>query len=648
MRDDDQAKEGRAGSEIEPLRDAIAVMLPDRYSPFSRRRLQVQGKHELSLDELDAATSVLHDLQSDPEVDIAVVLKLFERLDITEPKAEELRSRVIAHVERRWSQFSPHLATHAAESHSGHKLLKLFPRLQSDPRFLRQFATIMVEKKWYAPRIVELLSNLCFDTLQGARILIEAARRRGDQDVSTAVFFAIARSFGWTPWVSLMAILHSCPDYADPGASFEIVGDPRVSKSDQSARLAMAKALEPQTQLRGVADMLLELTPSGGSWSGGSLFDRPAETRAAYVESLKALVGNDEQLRTSTIEALLWLPTRAAADLAQFAASVIAEAEDREFLIDLEQHCVRMVRYGARAVRAARFGDRLVTGELPTPRALVQSIAALDTVASIGEEPARTWLGDRNIERLIESTIARVEAKVAEAYEDHGDEGEDRLLATLFAELAVRFSDLDAALEAMARAASAPHRAAISMRYRNVDRPEEGTEGIKGAKRFSADLCLIIDPMLDGTSLGRRVTLVQAKRLYRNKKAVIQPAWDRSYRLDREQRLALQRQTHSSVYFFHAPPLGGRGVPVIPTQLVADLSEHGGTGTSLRREVVAAASRSLSDWLTYDALALRVGDPCAELAEKAEGEPGGLPRALLQIPTVEVDIALVPRSEDAR
>ncbi|MDK2769696.1 MAG: hypothetical protein KYX69_18480 [Sphingomonas sp.] len=198
----------------------------------------------------------------------------------------------------------------------------------------------------------------------------------------------------------------------------------------------------------------------------------------------------------------------------------------------------------------------------------------------------------------------------------------------------------------MARAAAAPRRASVSMQYRNIDRGEEGDTGVKGAKSFSADLCLIVDPMLDGISLGRRVTLVQAKRLHRNKKAKEQPAWQASFAIDRKQRLALQAQTEWSVYFFHAPPLGGRGVPVIPTQLVADLSEHKGTGTRLRMEVVAAASRSLADWLTYDALSLRVGDPYAALVEKAEGEPGCLPRRPLDLPTVEVRVGLTPRSGD--
>ncbi|ESX14455.1 hypothetical protein X768_01650 [Mesorhizobium sp. LSJC265A00] len=269
---------------------------------------------------------------------------------------------------------------------------------------------------------------------------------------------------------------------------------------------------------------------------------------------------------------------------------------------------------------------------LPAGGGLAQSLAAIEGSGTATDEPARTWLGDRAVEQLIERTIASVETRFARDYEAHGDEGEDRILSTLFTTLALRFSDLDHALEALARAASAPNRAAVTMRYRNVDRSEEGKAGIKGAKSFSADLCLITDPILDGTSLGRRVTLVQAKPLYRDHAAATQPAWDTSFAINLDRRRALQKQTAWSVYFFHGPPLGGRGVPVIPTQLVADLSEHQGSGAHLARATVATASRSLADWLTYDALALRVGDPYEELIEKAEGRSGSLARPLLGHP----------------
>jgi hypothetical protein len=135
------------------------------------------------------------------------------------------------------------------------------------------------------------------------------------------------------------------------------------------------------------------------------------------------------------------------------------------------------------------------------------------------------------VERLIEHTVDRVETRFGREYEDHGDEGEEKLLAMMFEALSVRFDALDHALEATARAASAPYRAHVKMRYRTIDKAEEGRKGVNKAKSFSADLCLIVDPFIDGRSLGRRVTLVQAKRLYRDKSASVQPTWHKSFHL---------------------------------------------------------------------------------------------------------------------
>lgn len=651
--DIDREGEGESEADITDLLHVIGVIFPDQRNYISSvRRIRFKKDNKLGFEELEAATAALATTLSDRVVDSKILLALLnhiEQLGRPGVDIEVLRSRVINHAERRWTYFLPELAALAITHSDGRTILQYFPCLYAERYFIARLAEALRDKNSYVGWLVDLLSNLSRLDLGASRILIAAATERGDQEVSTAVFNALASEFGWTPWVSLFAILLVRPDYAEVDAVFETSGDPQSSSRDSiAARVEMAQALKPQATIRKVAAKLLDLTGAGANWHEAGLLARPAEVRAAYVEVLKAHINDDDQLRRCVIEALLWLPTGRAADLAQFAAVAITEAEDRDFLIQLEQVGARMVQYSARAVRAAKFNEHFATGELPTPRSLVQSIAAFEVATEINDEIARTWLGDRNIERLIEDTIARVEARVAAEYDEHGDEGEDRLLSSLFARLAERFSDLDNALEAMARATSASHRAAVAMRYRNVDRREEGNEGIKGAKSFSADLCLIVDPMLNGTSLGRRVTLVQAKRVYRNKKAKIQPTWERSFNLDRDQRQALQQQTNSSVFFFLAPPLNGRGIPVIPTQLVADLSEHCGSGSRLSKEMVGVASRTLSDWLTYDALALRVGDPYTTLVAKAEGHPGGLPRMLLELPTVEVDIALTPLAKEDR
>lgn len=640
--------------ELEVLHAVIGHLVPERWEPSPRRRIEIDEDQGPGADEVIAATSVLADSAADPYVDATVVLKLLgliESLGRNGMQIDTLRGRVTAHVERRWPYFVESLVDWAFETYQPSSVFSAFPKLRSEAALFNRLAASIATRQHYTFQLERVLDELAPDAISAARALVAAIVERGNRDkddlaLATSLFCTLGRGIGWTAWVSLHAILHVRPDYAGLHAMFERAGDrSKESQETIDQRLEMAQAIEAQTKVREVAGLVLELVGQGAGRRDHGLLSRPAETRAAFVDNLRATIGEDPQLRQAVIEALLWSADGRAADLAQFSAIALAQPEDRSALLELEQHPVRLVQYAARAIRAAKFGEQLGIGVLPANGSFVRALVTLDGGVAPTDEPARTWLGDRAVERLIEQTIARVEAKVAQEYTNHGDEGEDRLLSSLFRELALRFSDLDQALEALARAAAAPHRASVTMEYRNVDRAEEGAKGIRKAKSFSADLCLIVDPIIDGTSLGRRVTLVQAKRLYRNKKARKQPAWSDTFKIDRDQRVHLQEQTHASVYFFHGPPAGGRGVPVIPTQLVADLSEHRGSGTTLSRDLVAVASRSLADWLTYDALALRVGDPYAELAKRAGGAPGSLPRTLLGVPTIEIQVALRPRSE---
>lgn len=652
---DNEAPEGTPSS-VDALLDVIDTLLPERSRPWRKHRMtSLSADAEIAEQTLISAVAALRDPAADEHVGADVVAALLEQIASLERKgasADGLRAGVIAHVERRWATFVEPLAERAVQHYPRYRLFDSFPRLRDDPILFRRLAAEIAQSQSHSPWLKELLADLAPTRLTEARLLIYALGECGGRDgketreLATSIFCALGRGIGWTPWVSLQALIHARPDYADVLKSLEPSGDKfRESQETIDSRLALVQAIEPQTKVRAVAGALLELVGSGTRWSTDGLLARPAETRAAYVETLRETIGSEPKLRQAVIEVLLWCADGQAADLAQFAATALAQAEDHEALSELSNHPVRNVQYGARALRAAKFGERLEGVALPTTGGLLQSLTALEGSTTYADEAARTWLGDRAVERLIEQTVASVEARVAKNYEDHGDEGEDRLLSSLFTELSLRFGDLNQALDAVARAASAPHRAAITLSYRNVDRAEEGAEGINGTKSFSADLCLIVDPTLDGRSLGRRVTLVQAKRLYRNHKAATQPAWDNSFQIKPEQLRDLMKQTHSSVYFFHGPPLGGRGVPVIPSQLVADLAGYQGSGRQLPTAMVAVASRSLADWFTYDALALRIGDHFQALVKKAKGRPGSLPRRLLMLPTVEVEVALERRSE---
>lgn len=652
-----EASEVREGEKFptDILVAVIAALFPER-AKISRIRkiIRLEDDTHPTIGDLTFAVEALADGSADQHVDAAVVLKLMDEVDRVPDNETQIRllAGVLTYAERRWSNFVSDFSKLALQPYRGRVLFFRFPRLRTDPELLNQLVRSIAQEQDYVSWLQEPLSEIAPSSLQQARQFIAALQERADPNKSdgkalaASVFAALGRGLGWSPWIVLQTIIHARPDFADPHAAFGVDDNQsRHSRETIDANTELADHIEGESRLREIAGILLELFVSDSSYSSDGLLARPAETQAAYVQTLGDAIGDDAPIRQAVIETLLWSANRSAADVAQFAATSLAQAKDRDSLVALGSHPVRLVRYAARAVRAAKFGDRLEGVSLPAAGSLLRGLAAFEGGTYPSDEHARTWLGDRAIERLIEKTIANVEARVAKDYEDHGDEGEDRLLSSLFTELALRFGDLDQALEGLARAASAPQRASVALRYRNIDRAEEGAKGIKGAESFSADLCLIIDPLIEGKSLGRRVTLVQAKRLYRNRKALMQPAWDNAFKLNRDQLVDLMEQTHSSVYFFHGPALGGRGVPVMPTRLVSDLAGAQGAGTQIATTVVSVASRSLSDWLTYDALALRVGDPYQDLVEKVEGRPGSLPRRLLQLPTVEVDIALTTRSE---
>lgn len=69
-------------------------------------------------------------------------------------------------------------------------------------------------------------------------------------------------------------------------------------------------------------------------------------------------------------------------------------------------------------------------------------------------------------------------------------------------------------------------------------------------------------------------------------------------------------------------------------------------GVTISHGSVGIASRSLADWFNYDALALRIGDPFQDLVDKATGNPGSLPSPPINIPSLVVEIVLVPTKED--
>jgi hypothetical protein len=555
-----------------------------------------------------------------------------------------------------WDRVVPDLVEKVFENVHDTSLLAWAPELMNEDEFVERYAHHIVHGGTSPSYAARAFAGLLVRDARSARLLISAAIRfraqanRHSQEGETRALFLllwsmIVRSLGWTPWTKLFGLLLVFPEFADPAARAR--GPTRNEREPDEvveARDFLSAGLAGERALRLLAARLLELIDEGRGYGEGIL-SRPPDTKGAYVAALDEACAEDPELRRAVIEALLWLPHARAADLAQFAATRLTRASDTAFLDELRAHPDQLVGYAASTVRLAAMGfvgDAPVALPLP-PGGLAASLTMLRAIPREEDEAPRTWLGDRMSERLIERTVANVEAQFAEEYRHHGDDGEERLLAILFDRLAMQFAALDQALLAAARAADAPRRSSVELHYRSVDKPEEGKRGVRGAKRFSTDLCLIVSPSLDGRPLPRRATIIQAKRLYRDKRRrkSASPVWRGSFHLKPSQIAELIAQTQSSFFLFQGPPLGGRGVPIIPAQLVSDLAAHqGGAGAELAREMVAIASQPLAEWLTYEALALRTGDPFDELVRKAEGLDGGLARRLLELPRLEVTVAV--------
>ncbi|HZF93885.1 MAG TPA: hypothetical protein VEZ20_03330 [Allosphingosinicella sp.] len=553
------------------------------------------------------------------------------------------------HIDQHWNSFALSLSVEQVDHLLDTTLLRSFPRLRAEPTLFGLLAQSLGRSEHlYASHTESFLKLVDIRSRDAVRLLVEALRERRRAGLDSAeawpvlLWPALGRGAGWDTWTQLFGILIAMPEYA----GLDVIVPPPATAEGQSTHLTSSKVqlaqhLSRAEKVRGLAGHLQHLFKGE---QAAKLIDRPAETRSAFVARLQQLIGRDAQLRQAAVEALLWLADGQAAELALFAATRLVQPADRKLLKELSLHPNALTGYGADAVEQIVFGDGLSGMRIePTARHGIASAAQPLAPTRIADEEPRTWLGDRAIERAIEAVVDREERRFATEYPRHHSEGEERLCAILFEALSKEFAILSRGWETAARLAGSPRAANVQLRYRSVDKPEEGSKGVKGAKRFSTDVCLIVDPMLDGRSLGRRASLLQAKRLYRDGRRRSSSAWEASYRLKPKQTAELIQQTESSFFMFQGPGLNGRGLPIIPARLVSDLALHqSASGAQLAAARVGTAARPLADWLTYSLLGLRVGDPYEELVERAEGGRGRFARRLLELPRVEVAVAVGP------
>ncbi|MQX92070.1 hypothetical protein [Sinorhizobium meliloti] len=517
-------------------------------------------------------------------------------------------------------------------------IFNVLPRLLGSAEFLDAICDALEANELDFLNPCLPLDRLALPNRNQLRRLFQFANHKNGSILIHNAVNAASKSVGWSPWLKLFCVIWLFPELADNRDAIMPVARNFHSDIDAAAREKAWKAARLDAKSRSVAAVVMDLN--------GTLRDAAPDIRQVYADRLRRLIGNDDPLRQAAIEALLWTVRERQRDTALYAAVQLALANDRELLSELERHPDRRTQYEAAQVRLA-FEDAVepeIGWTVPRRVGISDGLFAMALSHSETRESAHTWLGDRLLERMIEQTVAALEAEAAREYHRHHGSGEEKLVERFFTKLSTKFEMLDRGLSEMASASGRARRTNISIRYRSVDKAEEGSRGVLRENdsgipppNFSADLCLVVNPMLDGKSLGKRATLVQVKRLYPSKNGP--GGWGVSYRIDPIQTSDLLRQTSSAVFLFQGPAVNGRGLPVIPAQLVDDLAHHQvRSGKALRATTVGVASKRLADWFTYDLVALRIGDPHAALVEKAERGPGSEAYDLFRYGTVEVEV----------
>ncbi|MBY4610719.1 hypothetical protein K6M90_24055 [Rhizobium sp. 9T] len=542
-------------------------------------------------------------------------------------------------VDEEWDRSGPAFAELAiGYSRNQLDIFNVLPRLLGSAEFLDAICDALEANELEFVNLYFPLDRLALPTRNQLRRLFQlASHKNGPVFIHNAVK-AASKNVGWSPWLKLFCVIWLFPELADNRDAIMPVARNFHSDTDATAREEAWKAARLDAKTRSVAAVVIDLNET--------LRNATPDIRQVYADRLRRSIGNDDSLRQAAIEALLWTVRERQRDTALYAAVQLASPNDRELLSELERHPDRRTQYEAAQLRLA-FEDAVDPESgwtIPRRVGISDGLFAMTLSHPEIGESAHTWLGDRLLERMIEQTVAALEAEAAREYYRHHGSGEEKLVERFFTKLSAKFEMLDRGLAEMASASGRGRRTNISIRYRSVDKAEEGSRGVSREKdsgkpppAFSADLCLIVNAMLDGKSLGKRATLVQVKRLYPSKSGP--GGWGVSYRIDPVQTSDLLRQTSSAVFLFQGPSVNGRGLPVIPAQLVDDLAHNQvRSGKALRATTIGVASKPLADWFTYDLVALRIGDPYGALVEKAERGPGSDAYDLFRYGTVEVEV----------
>lgn len=356
------------------------------------------------------------------------------------------------------------------------------------------------------------------------------------------------------------------------------------------------------------------------------------EVQAAWRSGMVRAAGGDAGLRAALLEAVLWHGSERADELVLSLAAELCDCtkdRGRTLLDALARHPSNAVHLRVAAL-LARLDDTPLEPSAPPALGLLGATARLAALPGGPSGGPLTWIGDRRIETMLHRAIQGAAADFVGSYEAHWREDEEPLAVKLLGGLRAALDLLEADVSKLGQATGAKRRIGFRLRDRIVSKIEEGQEGLASGRAFATDVCLVMTARVEGRVLANRATLVQVKKLKKDKN----DRWNPSFPIDKVQLDAAADQTASAVYLLLCPEEGARTLPVMPARLVQDILPSGGKTRSLHRDHVSRSSRSLAQWLTYDVIGLWSGDPKVQVVRKAAGGCGRRPYILAELEVI--------------
>lgn len=578
----------------EAIREILEFGAP-RAGVRVHRRLNLGGKPL----EREAAVLGREHVQMDVDTALALLRKLSHIAGIDPKDGASIEEAAVGAIHRRWAEAEERVVAFCLEE---------LAALRSN---VARFGAVLARSRLLSSGLIDvleassgrspswLLVPLQFD-LSDLRRLVELRRQERLEGFDDELAGILDRSTAPRLWGAMVA------------ASLRIWTDPSV------AAVFHALSLLPVTGYHPDFDLTFASPDTRQGW------------RDAVVEAVQAVPGAFPVL----LEMILWLGEDYADTLVMPLAAALCGAESdggETALAALARHPSVRVTVRVAALRDL-FRKERVDMERPPEDNLLGASATAIPLRRPGVGAPLTWLGNREVEELIEEAVEKVAARFAGTYEGHWREDEEPLATRVLERLSVALGAVEEQVEVIGREQGATTRLGFTLTERIVPKVEEGQDGLVAGSAFAADICLVLTARRNGLAFAARATLIQAKKL----RMKTGRQWEPSYSVDMKQLGDLAGATASSHYLFMGPGESGRFLPVVPARLLKDLLRPGALTRSFNRADLGRVSRGLGRWLTYDVIGLWTGDPDVKAVKKAAGEDG---RSTYRLVELTVDLS---------